>query len=71
MNVKWYCNSNNGSSFEIAPDYADKAVSFFIESDHGMVEHCALRLDELTEVIDMLKLLAKKIEDFDSKTKNQ
>jgi hypothetical protein len=63
MIVKFYCESDRNTSLEIAPNYLDSTIDFWIDSYDYDPLVSSVSLEEVDEIIEILKLLKLKVED--------
>jgi len=70
MTIKWCCSEKGESELGISPNYLRNSVLFMVNEDGGTLSLCELDLDTVDEVIEMLKMLSKKIDDNESKKLN-
>jgi hypothetical protein len=67
MTIKWCCSENGQSELGISPNYLRNSVLFMLNEQGGYSSLCELDLDTVDEVIEMLQMLSKKIDDNESK----
>ena len=65
MTIKWYCSKNGQSELEISPNYLRNTLLFIVKESGGITIICELDLEDVDEVIEMLKFLSEKVEQFD------
>lgn len=71
MTIKWYCSENGQSELEITPNYMRNTLLFMIDERGGIPTSCELDLDDVDELIEMLKFLSEKVEEFDKQKLNK
>jgi len=65
MTIKWYCSENGQSELEISPNYLRNTLLFMVNESGGIPTICELDLEDVDEVIEMLKFLSAKVDEFD------